>query len=132
MKEEVQRAFAEMLDISTDIDKAVLFAPGEVLASNMTAEEEAAALAQAAELVRLAEARAAEMGSQPFTQLAIEAPAGYVFLSRELTEGGMTILATGKRGSHVGLVLYDLRTCLREAREALAEKSRSREEAAEA
>ena len=76
MKEEVQAAFAEMLDISTDIDKAVLFGPGGVLASNMAEEAQATAVAQASELVRLAEARAAEMGSQPFTQLVVETPVG--------------------------------------------------------
>lgn len=123
MKEEVQRAFMEVLDISTDIDKAVLFTPGEVLASNMTAEEKAVAVEQACELVRLSETRSAGMGSRPFTQLAIQTPEGYVFVSRELAEDGMTILATGKQGSHVGLVLYDLRTCLRDAREALREKA---------
>jgi len=119
MKEEVQAAFAEMLDISTDIDKAVLFGPSGVLASNMSAAARAVALAQAVEIVRLGEARAAEMGSQPFTQLVVETPAGYLFFARELPADGMSILATGKKGSRVGLVLYDLRTCMRDAREAM-------------
>jgi len=119
MKEEVQSAFAEMLDISTDIDKAVLFDAAGVLASNMSEEAEAAAVAQATELSRLGEARAGEMGSQPFTQLVIEAPSGFVFLAREAVADGMTALATGRKGSRVGLVLYDLRTCMRDAREAL-------------
>ena len=30
----------------------------------------------------------------------------------------MTAVATGKKGSRVGLALYDLKTCLRDAREA--------------
>jgi predicted regulator of Ras-like GTPase activity (Roadblock/LC7/MglB family) len=119
MKEEVQAAFSEMLDISTDIDKAVLFGPGEILASNVADEAQGALMAQAEELVRLGEARAGEMGSQPLTQLVVEAPGGFVFLARESGADGMTILATGKKGSRVGLVLYDLKTCLRDAREAL-------------
>ena len=35
----------------------------------------------------------------------------------------MTVLATGKKGSRVGLVLYDLKTCLRDAREAMARRA---------
>ena len=121
MKQEVQAAFAEMLDISTDIDKAVLFGPEGVLASNMPEEVQPVAVAQAGEILRLGEARAAEMGSQPFTQLVVETPAGYLFFAREVRPGGMSMLATGKKGSRVGLVLYDLRTCMRDAREAIGE-----------
>jgi predicted regulator of Ras-like GTPase activity (Roadblock/LC7/MglB family) len=120
MKEEVQAAFAEMLDISTDIDKAVLFDPSGVLASNMSEETQTVAVAQAGEIVRLGEARAAEMGSQPFTQLVVETPSGFVFFARELATDGRATLATGKKGRRVGLVLYDLRTCMRDAREATA------------
>jgi predicted regulator of Ras-like GTPase activity (Roadblock/LC7/MglB family) len=119
MKEEVQAAFAEMLDVSTDIDKAVLIGPDGVLASNMAEDAQTVAVAQAAEIVRLGEARAAEMGAQPFTQLVVETPSGYVFFARELAADGMAIVATGKKGSRVGLVLYDLRTCMRDAREAM-------------
>lgn len=118
MKQEVALAFEEMMDISTDIDKAVLFDASGVLASNMPEEAQAPALAQAKELAGLAEARAGEMGSQPFTQLVIETAAGYVFLARESGAQGMAVLATGKKGSRVGLVLYDLKTCIRDAREA--------------
>ena len=55
MKTEVEAAFAEMLDISKDIDKAVLFVPGEVLASNFAPITEASAVAQAQDLVVLGE-----------------------------------------------------------------------------
>ena len=47
MTQEVQAAFAEMLDISTDIDKAVLIGPDGVLASNMGDEAQDAAVVQA-------------------------------------------------------------------------------------
>jgi len=123
MKEEVQAAFSEMLDISTDIDKAVLFGPGEILASNMAPEAQEAAVAQAEELIRLGDLRATEMGSQPLTQLVVETSAGMVFLARETAQEGMAILATGRKSSRVGLVLYDLKTCLRDAREALSSES---------
>jgi hypothetical protein len=98
----------------------VLFGPSGVLASNMSDQTQTVALAQAGEIVRLGEARAAEMGSQPFTQLVVETPSGFVFFARELVADGMAMLATGKKGSRVGLVLYDLRTCMRDAREAMA------------
>ena len=91
MKQEVQAAFAEMLDISTDIDKAVLIGPDGVLASNMATQAQAATVAQAG-ICRLAETRTAEMGSQPFTQLVVETPSGYVFFARE----------TGGRHDHAG------------------------------
>lgn len=116
MKQEVEAAFEEMMDISTDIDKAVIFSQTGVLATNMSDEARGAAVGQAQELIRLGELRAAEMGSQPFTQLVVETPAGYVFLARELDSEGLIVLATGKKGSRVGLALYDLKTCLRDAR----------------
>jgi predicted regulator of Ras-like GTPase activity (Roadblock/LC7/MglB family) len=115
VKEEFQAAFGEMMDISTDIDKAVIFSRDDVLASNMGEQAQKAAIKQAHELIRLAEARSVEMGSQPFTQLAVDTGAGYVFLSRELGSNGLTVIATGKKGSRVGLALYDLKTCLRDA-----------------
>jgi predicted regulator of Ras-like GTPase activity (Roadblock/LC7/MglB family) len=115
VKEEIEAAFEEMMDISTDIDKAVVYGQAGILASNMGEQEQKRAVRQAQELVRLAEARAAEMGAQPFTQLAVDTGSGYVFVSRELGSEGLTVLATGKKGSRVGLALYDLKTCLRDA-----------------
>ncbi|MCL5735479.1 MAG: hypothetical protein M1274_07800 [Actinobacteria bacterium] len=113
----VETAFKEMLDISSDIDKALLFGPEGVLVSNMSEEAQPAALANAQELVRLAGLRAADMGSQPLTQMVIETPVGFVFLVQEAEADGLAVLATGKKGSRVGLALYDLKTCLRDAHE---------------
>jgi predicted regulator of Ras-like GTPase activity (Roadblock/LC7/MglB family) len=118
MKQEVEAAFAEMLDISTDIDKAVVFGPQGVVASNMDEPALSVAVTHAQELVRLGEASAAKAGSQPLTQLVVETSAGLIFLVRELGDDGMTAVATGKKGSRIGLALYDLKTCLRDAREA--------------
>jgi predicted regulator of Ras-like GTPase activity (Roadblock/LC7/MglB family) len=118
MKQEVEAAFAEMLDISTDIDKAVVFGPEGVIATNMTEPAISGTVEQAEELVRLGQSSAAKAGSQPLTQLVVETPQGLVFLVRELSDDGMTAVATGRKGSRVGLALYDLKTCLRDAREA--------------
>jgi predicted regulator of Ras-like GTPase activity (Roadblock/LC7/MglB family) len=118
MKQEIEAAFGEMLDISTDIDKAVVFGPEGVLASNMSEPALSATVAQATVLVGLGQASAEKMGSQPLTQMVVEAPAGLVFVVREIAADGMTAVATGKKGSRIGLALYDLKTCLRDAREA--------------
>lgn len=119
MQQEVEAAFAEMLDISTDIDKAVVFGPEGALASNMDPSAHETVLAEARELVRLGETSAAQMGSQPLTQLVVETAEGVVLIVRETESAGLTAVATAKRGSRVGLLLYDLRTCLRDAREAM-------------
>lgn len=116
MSTAVETAFKEMLDISSDIDKALVFAPEGVLASNFDEAVQAEMLEHAKELIRLAGLRAADMGSQPVTQMVIETPAGFVFLVKEAQEDGLAALATGKRGSRVGLALYDLKTCVRDAR----------------
>jgi predicted regulator of Ras-like GTPase activity (Roadblock/LC7/MglB family) len=118
MKQEVEAAFAEMLDISTDIDRAVVFGPEGVVATNMSEPALSVSVAQAEELVRLGQTSAVKSGSQPLTQLVVDTPGGLVFLVRELGPDGMTAVATGKKGSRVGLALYDLKTCLRDAREA--------------
>lgn len=131
MKAEVEAAFKEMLDISNDIDKALLFAPDGVLVSNLPLESQQAVVAQANELIRLGDARAVEMGSPPLTQLVVEASSGLVFVARESDAGGLTIIATGRKGSRVGLVLYDLKTCLRDAREAIGSVEDRRAESEE-
>ncbi|GEM_PF-462632 len=127
MKREVEAAFAEMLDISTDIDKAVVFGPEGVIASNIDPALHEVVLAEARQLLALGEESATHMGSQPLTQLVVETGDGLVLLVREVEAGGLVALATAKKRSRVGLLLYDLRTCLRDAREAM--KAASQEEA---
>jgi predicted regulator of Ras-like GTPase activity (Roadblock/LC7/MglB family) len=129
LKQEVEAAFAEMLDISTDIDKAVIFGPEGVVAGNLSEPAQSAIVAQAEVLVRLGQESAEKSGSQPLTQMVVETPAGLVFLVKELAADGMTAVATGKKGSRVGLALYDLKTCLRDAREAAGKKATTAGEA---
>jgi predicted regulator of Ras-like GTPase activity (Roadblock/LC7/MglB family) len=117
MKQDIEAAFAEMLDISTDIDKAVVFGPRGVVATNMSDPALSVAVTKAGELLALGDASAGKMGSQPLTQMVVETPAGLVFLVREVAADALTAVATGKKGSRVGLALYDLKTCLRDARE---------------
>lgn len=115
----VENAFKEMLDISGDIEKALLFGSEGVLATNMDAGAESVGVEQARELILLSALRATDMGSGPMTQLVLETSAGMVFLVREAAEDGLVALATGKKGGKVGLALYDLKTCIRDAREAM-------------
>ena len=128
----VQTAFQEMLDISTDIQKALLFTPESILASNIEPEMQTAALAQAQELIRQGELKSAEAGRQPVTQLVIETPAGLVLLVKEAEAEGMVVLATGKKNSRIGLALYDLKSCIRDARTAMNPAAPSPSEGEEA
>ena len=83
MKEQAEKAFKEMLEISTDVDKAVLFSGDEVLASNFSEGLQPTMLRKARELSEAGAARAADMGSAPLTQLVVESPGGTVFLVQE-------------------------------------------------
>ena len=56
------------------------------------------------------------MGGAPLTQLMVETGGGMVFLVREAASDGLAILATGIKGSRIGLVFYDMKTCIRDAR----------------
>ncbi|MCZ7662211.1 MAG: hypothetical protein M5U22_04380 [Thermoleophilia bacterium] len=117
MKDQAEKAFKEMLDISTDIDKAILFRGDEVIVSNFPESLKATMVGKAGELAALGAARATDMGSSPLTQLVAETSGGSVFLVREAAEGGLSLLATGKKDSRIGLVFYDMKTCIRDAQE---------------
>ena len=117
MKEQAEKAFKEMLEISTDVDKAVLFSGDEVLASNFSEGLQPTMVQKAKELAAAGAARAADMGSAPLTQLVVESPGGTVFLVQESEDGGMGMLATAKKDSRIGLVFYDMKTCIRDTQE---------------
>ncbi len=118
MKEQAEKAFKEMLEISTDVDKAVLFAGDEVVESNFSESLQGTMVKKAHELAAAGAGRAVDMGSAPLTQMVVETKGGMVFLVREPEDGGMGILATAKKDSRIGLVFYDMKTCIRDAQEA--------------
>jgi predicted regulator of Ras-like GTPase activity (Roadblock/LC7/MglB family) len=118
VKEQAEKAFKEMLEISTDVDKAVLFAGDEVVVSNFSESLQGTMVKKAHELAAAGAGRAADMGSAPLTQMVVETTGGMVFLVREPQDGGMGILATAKKDSRIGLVFYDMKTCIRDAQEA--------------
>jgi predicted regulator of Ras-like GTPase activity (Roadblock/LC7/MglB family) len=117
MKQQAEKAFQEMLDISTDLDKAVLFRGDEVIVSNFPESLQSAMVAKARELGALGAQKAEEMGGSPLTQLVVETDMGSVFLVREADQSGMGVLATGKKDSRIGLVFYDMKTCIRDSQE---------------
>ncbi|MHB1345128.1 MAG: hypothetical protein ACYCX3_12335 [Thermoleophilia bacterium] len=117
MKEQAEKAFKEMLEISTDVDKAVLFAGEEVVVSNFSESLQGTMVKKAHELAVAGAGRAVDMGSAPLTQMVVETTGGMVFLVREPEDSGMGILATAKKDSRIGLVFYDMKTCIRDAQE---------------
>jgi predicted regulator of Ras-like GTPase activity (Roadblock/LC7/MglB family) len=116
------QALADLMEISSQVDEAVILgSDGEVLASTLP-DEAAAAVAAAAVALVDAAPRGADL-----TQLEAATRDGSVFV---VQDGEATIAATTGARPTAGLVFYDLKTCLR----ALAEpaekpKRRSRKKA---
>jgi predicted regulator of Ras-like GTPase activity (Roadblock/LC7/MglB family) len=115
VSEQADKAFQEMLEISTDIDKAVLFSGSDVVASNLSEGLRAAVVKKAKELSAAGAKRAVSMEAGPLTQMVIESSGGTVFLVQDAQNSDVGVLATGKSGSRIGLVFYDMRTLLRDA-----------------
>jgi predicted regulator of Ras-like GTPase activity (Roadblock/LC7/MglB family) len=105
------QALADLVEISAQIETAVLAeANGTVLASTLADEERAQAVARDA--VELLQAAAGAAGEP--VQLEAAVPEGSVFVVRD--DERLVAAVTG-RDPTAGLVLYDLKTCLRLAGE---------------
>jgi predicted regulator of Ras-like GTPase activity (Roadblock/LC7/MglB family) len=104
-------ALADLTEISSQIETAVLLdADGAVLASTLGDEERSRQLARTA-LDLLATAPAALGGGErQLRQLEVALPEGSVFVA---TEDARSVVATTAAAPTSGLVLYDLRSCLR-------------------
>jgi len=101
------RAIAEMTEISPQVREVVVIgADGVVVGSNAAGPERASRLADGAR--RLLEA--AEPDQPGVAQLEAATVAGSVFVVRD---GDRIIAATTSPEPTVGLVFYDLKTCLR-------------------
>jgi predicted regulator of Ras-like GTPase activity (Roadblock/LC7/MglB family) len=109
------QALADLTEISSQIQAAALIGPdGEVAASTLADEARARAFARAArELVNAAE-QVRSLAGESLTQLEVATGEGSVFVVRD---GGRTIAATTTPEPTVGLVFYDLKSCLRSAAE---------------
>ena len=110
------QALADLAEVSSQIESAVLAeAGGQVAASTFADPERGERVAAAAlELLRAADASAAASERAALSQLVAETPAGAVFVVRD---GERVVAAVTGPEPTVGLVSYDLKTCLRLAAE---------------
>jgi predicted regulator of Ras-like GTPase activity (Roadblock/LC7/MglB family) len=120
---DASQALADLTEISSQIEAAVLFDDaGTVLGSTL------ADAAATDELVRAAESLLGgggefRSGDGEVTQLEASTQEGSVFVVRD---GGRGVVATTAPDPTVGLVFYDLKSCLRGSAEAEAEKPKRR------
>jgi predicted regulator of Ras-like GTPase activity (Roadblock/LC7/MglB family) len=104
---DAQQALADLTEISSQIEAAVVFDDkGKVVGSTLPAGD--ALAGSAADL--LAAADEVRTGDSPLTQLEIATGEGSVFVVREAK---LTIAATTAPAPTVGLVFYDLKSALR-------------------
>jgi predicted regulator of Ras-like GTPase activity (Roadblock/LC7/MglB family) len=117
------QALADLTEISAQIEAAVLAgADGSVVASTLPREGGGAGLASAAvELVAAAAEARGNSAAPELVQIQAATPSGSLFIVRD---GGHVVAAVTGSKPTVGLVFYDLKTCLRmlEREEAKAEK----------
>jgi predicted regulator of Ras-like GTPase activity (Roadblock/LC7/MglB family) len=118
------QALADLTEISSQIEIAVLFdEQGVVVGSTLSDAQAAEALARSAAKL-LEDAAAFRSSDAGVTQLEASTQEGSVFVVRD---GSRRIAATTGRSPTVGLVFYDLKSCLRgTAEEAGSPKSSSR------
>jgi predicted regulator of Ras-like GTPase activity (Roadblock/LC7/MglB family) len=115
---EPAQALADLVEISSQIEAVVLVeGDGSVVASTFADADQAAGLADVARDV-VARAEGVARGRE-VTQVELAVAEGSVFAVRS---GARTILATTRPDPTVGLVLYDLRSCLRNAAAGAAPK----------
>lgn len=106
------QALADLTEISSQIEAAVLFDDqGAVLGSTLAGAQAAEALARSAATL-LEEAAAFRSSDAGVTQLEASTQDGSVFVVRD---GSRRIAATTGPSPTVGLVFYDLKSCLRGA-----------------
>jgi predicted regulator of Ras-like GTPase activity (Roadblock/LC7/MglB family) len=127
---EAAQALADLTEISSQIEAAVLAdADGAVVASTFTEEERATGAARAAlDLLAAAEEERGS-GAERLVQLQAATPEASVFVVRDDRH---VVAAVTRAEPTVGLVFYDLKTCLRLLGEEPAKKtSRRRKKKAE-
>jgi predicted regulator of Ras-like GTPase activity (Roadblock/LC7/MglB family) len=109
------QALADLTEISPQIEAAVIFdEAGAVESSTLSDDERSREIARLAGQLFDEAGRVRSDGESPLSQLQAQLSAGSVFLLRE---GGRSIAVTTDAEPTVGLVFYDLRSCLRSLRE---------------
>lgn len=119
---DADQALTDLTEISSQIEAAVLLdGSGNVVASTLADQARSNQIAKAAqELVGAAEQVRAGSGGQPLTQLEAATREGSFFIVRD---GERLIAATTSPEPTVGLVFYDLKSCLRSAAASAAEQT---------
>jgi predicted regulator of Ras-like GTPase activity (Roadblock/LC7/MglB family) len=103
------QALAELKQISAQVQDAVIFDESGVVVASTVGEARAPAMARAAHRLLESAADAVERGEQ-IVQIEAALPEGSVVVARE---GSNAVAATTVPDPTVGLIFYDLRTCLR-------------------
>jgi predicted regulator of Ras-like GTPase activity (Roadblock/LC7/MglB family) len=112
---DAQQAIADLTEISSQIRAAVLIGEGGNVAASTLEGERAEAMAESAsELLSAAERTRPGLGPGELCQLEVATLEGSVFVIRD---HGRVIAATTGPEPTVGLVFYDLKSCLRNAAE---------------
>src|SRR5439155_13458852 len=109
---DAQQALADLTEISSQIQAAVVFDDKGKVAGSTGGNGEALARAASELLVRAEELKT---GDSPLTQLEVATGEGSVFIVRE---GKTSIAATTGADPTVGLVFYDLKSALRSVKPA--------------
>ncbi|HZS24362.1 MAG TPA: hypothetical protein VFA30_05175 [Gaiellaceae bacterium] len=106
------QALADLTEISSQVEAAVLFDESGAVAGSTLSEEDAGVLARTAgELLDRASSLAE---GHDVTQVEASTPTGSVFVVRD---GSRRIAATTAADPTTGLVFYDLKSCLRDSGE---------------
>ena len=123
-------ALADLTEISSQVETAAVFGDDGTTHASTFADDAAAErlVGTARELLAAAAEVPAGTGRE-LTQLEVGLPQGSVFVVRE---GELAIAATTSARPTAGLVLYDLRTCLRALAPAKTPKKRRARKAADA
>jgi predicted regulator of Ras-like GTPase activity (Roadblock/LC7/MglB family) len=117
---EPSAALAQLTDISTQIEVAVLFdADGKVVAATIP-EERAAQVATSAKALL---EQAGQIGDGELTQVEASTADGSLFV---VTDGSTMIAASTSAEPTAGLVFYDLKIALREAAKPAAKPTKPR------
>ena len=104
-------ALADLTEISSQIvHAAVMLEDGTVLASTIAAEDRTRRLATTGLDLLAAATEVPLQGDRELAQLEVALAEGSVFVVRD---GARLVVATTVPDAPAGLVLYDLRTCLR-------------------
>jgi predicted regulator of Ras-like GTPase activity (Roadblock/LC7/MglB family) len=109
-------SLADLKQISTQIERAVIVRPdGSVAAATVADERQAAGMAEAGKRLWEAADRARrDLGRPELSQLEVATGEGSVFAVRDDEH---LIVAVTPPDPTVGLIFYDLKTCLRNLRE---------------